>query len=141
MATPEMQRKTFAAPKSKEKPGLCLNQPSNCGCGGLFACLFAFDWYFTGCSPDLLKKKKPRSMLPLSNSMDHRPKEDLLQDCITLASITHGNGEEQQHDDDIIDGGAKHPGNFRTRKCRFGCPDMRKRCFEKKKKYLFLLMP
>lgn len=60
MATPEMQRKTFAAPKSKEKP-------------------------------DLLKKKKPRSMLPLSNSMDHRPKEDLLQDCITLASITHGN--------------------------------------------------
>ncbi|XP_040929797.1 gem-associated protein 5 isoform X2 [Betta splendens] len=37
----------------------------------------------------LLKKKKPRSMLPLSTSMDHRPKEELLQDCVTLASITH----------------------------------------------------
>uniref|UniRef100_A0A3Q4H9G2 Gem (nuclear organelle) associated protein 5 n=1 Tax=Neolamprologus brichardi TaxID=32507 RepID=A0A3Q4H9G2_NEOBR len=33
-----------------------------------------------------LKKKKPRSMLPLSTSMDHRPKDELLQDCITLAS-------------------------------------------------------
>lgn len=40
----------------------------------------------------LLKKKKPRSMLPLSTSMDHRPKEELLQDCVTLASIQHGNG-------------------------------------------------
>ncbi|XP_028277545.1 gem-associated protein 5 [Parambassis ranga] len=39
--------------------------------------------------PDLLKKKKPRSMLPISTSMDHRPKEELLQDCITLASVTH----------------------------------------------------
>ncbi|XP_044077410.1 gem-associated protein 5 isoform X1 [Siniperca chuatsi] len=39
--------------------------------------------------PDLLKKKKPRSMLPISTSMDHRPKEDLLQDCITLASVKH----------------------------------------------------
>ncbi|XP_026226843.1 gem-associated protein 5 isoform X2 [Anabas testudineus] len=37
----------------------------------------------------LLKKKKPRSMLPLSTSMDHRPKEELLQDCITLASVKH----------------------------------------------------
>lgn len=105
----------------------------------MLACLFVFDWFFTGCSPDLLKKKKPRSMLPLSNSMDHRPKEDLLQDCITLASITHGNGEEQQDDDDIIDGGAKHPGNFRNRKCRFGCPDTRKRCFKKKKKKVLIL--
>uniref|UniRef100_A0A8C2ZGY3 Gem nuclear organelle associated protein 5 n=1 Tax=Cyclopterus lumpus TaxID=8103 RepID=A0A8C2ZGY3_CYCLU len=42
-------------------------------------------------SPDLnlLKKKKPRSMLPISTSMDHRPKEDLLQDCVTLASVRH----------------------------------------------------
>ncbi|MED6293161.1 hypothetical protein CHARACLAT_007880 [Characodon lateralis] len=39
--------------------------------------------------PDLLKKKKPRSMLPLSTSMDHRPKEELLQDCVTLASVRH----------------------------------------------------
>uniref|UniRef100_A0A3Q1JWM0 Uncharacterized protein n=1 Tax=Anabas testudineus TaxID=64144 RepID=A0A3Q1JWM0_ANATE len=40
----------------------------------------------------LLKKKKPRSMLPLSTSMDHRPKEELLQDCITLASVKHNKG-------------------------------------------------
>uniref|UniRef100_A0A8C9WXC8 Gem nuclear organelle associated protein 5 n=1 Tax=Sander lucioperca TaxID=283035 RepID=A0A8C9WXC8_SANLU len=40
----------------------------------------------------LLKKKKPRSMLPISTSMDHRPKEDLLQDCITLASVKHSAG-------------------------------------------------
>ncbi|XP_029304088.1 gem-associated protein 5 [Cottoperca gobio] len=39
--------------------------------------------------PDLLKKKKPRSMLPISTSMDHRPKEELLQDCLTLASVKH----------------------------------------------------
>ncbi|XP_016533741.1 gem-associated protein 5 isoform X2 [Poecilia formosa] len=39
--------------------------------------------------PDLMKKKKPRSMLPLSTSMDHRPKEELLQDCLTLASVKH----------------------------------------------------
>uniref|UniRef100_A0AAV2J952 Gem (nuclear organelle) associated protein 5 n=1 Tax=Knipowitschia caucasica TaxID=637954 RepID=A0AAV2J952_KNICA len=36
-----------------------------------------------------LKKKKPRSMLVLSTSMDHRPKDELLQDCVTLASVTH----------------------------------------------------
>uniref|UniRef100_A0AAQ5X517 Anaphase-promoting complex subunit 4 WD40 domain-containing protein n=1 Tax=Amphiprion ocellaris TaxID=80972 RepID=A0AAQ5X517_AMPOC len=42
---------------------------------------------------NLLKKKKPRSMLPLSTSMDHRPKEELLQDCITLASVRHSDGE------------------------------------------------
>ncbi|KAK2828028.1 hypothetical protein Q5P01_019062 [Channa striata] len=37
----------------------------------------------------LLKKKKPRSMLPLSTSMDHRPKDELLQDCVTLAAVKH----------------------------------------------------
>lgn len=47
-------------------------------------------------SPDLLKKKKPRSMLPISTSMDHRPKEDLLQDCITLASVKHSKGEREK---------------------------------------------
>ncbi|XP_059207234.1 gem-associated protein 5 isoform X2 [Centropristis striata] len=56
----EMQRQSFTAIKSKDKPDL-----------------------------NVLKKKKPRSMLPISTSMDHRPKEDLLQDCITLASVTH----------------------------------------------------
>ncbi|XP_023145960.2 gem-associated protein 5 isoform X2 [Amphiprion ocellaris] len=59
-ATFEMQRKSSAVVKSKDKPDL-----------------------------NLLKKKKPRSMLPLSTSMDHRPKEELLQDCITLASVRH----------------------------------------------------
>lgn len=32
-------------------------------------------------------------MLPLSTSMDHRPKEELLQDCVTLASVKHCSGE------------------------------------------------
>uniref|UniRef100_A0A8C4H196 Gem (nuclear organelle) associated protein 5 n=1 Tax=Dicentrarchus labrax TaxID=13489 RepID=A0A8C4H196_DICLA len=44
---------------------------------------------------NLLKKKKPRSMLPVSTSMDHRPKEDLLQDCINLASVKYSNGETE----------------------------------------------
>ncbi|KAL6098373.1 gemin5 [Pungitius sinensis] len=57
----EMQRKSFTAFKSKEKPDL-----------------------------NTLKKKKPRSMLPVSTAMDHRPKEELLQDCVTLASVRHG---------------------------------------------------
>ncbi|TKS83312.1 Gem-associated protein 5 [Collichthys lucidus] len=61
----ETQRKSSTVPKSKDKPDL----PTN-----------------------LLKKKKPRSMLPLSTSMDHRPKEDLLQDCISLASVKHSSG-------------------------------------------------
>lgn len=52
-----------------------------------------FLWACTCVSPDVLKKKKPRSMLPISTSMDHRPKEDLLQDCITLASVKHSSGE------------------------------------------------
>lgn len=47
-----------------------------------------------GSAPDVLKKKKPRSLLPVSTSMDHRPKEELLQDCVALASVTHGNGED-----------------------------------------------
>nr|XP_020442714.1 gem-associated protein 5 isoform X2 [Monopterus albus] len=61
-ATSEMQRKFSAAAKSKDKP-----------------------------DANLLKKKKPRSMLPISTSMDHRPKDELLQDCITLASVKHNN--------------------------------------------------
>lgn len=87
-----------------------MSHPSNCGCG-CFVCWFVFDWFFLSAAPpDLLKKKKPRSMLPLSNSMDHRPKEELLQDCVTLASITHGNGEERPHGDDITHGFAKQRG-------------------------------
>ncbi|KAM8900481.1 gem-associated protein 5 isoform 2-T2 [Spinachia spinachia] len=56
----ETQRKSFTAVKSKDKPDL-----------------------------NALKKKKPRSMLPVSTAMDHRPKEELLQDCVTLASVRH----------------------------------------------------
>ncbi|XP_041657309.1 gem-associated protein 5 [Cheilinus undulatus] len=61
----EMQRKSSTAMKTKDKP------------------VFA--------DSNLLRKKKPRSMLPVSTSMDHRPKDDLLQDCITLASVQHSN--------------------------------------------------
>ncbi|XP_066501896.1 gem-associated protein 5 [Hoplias malabaricus] len=44
--------------------------------------------------PELsLKKRKPRSMLPLSTSMDHRPKEELQQDCLTLAAVKHSHDE------------------------------------------------
>ncbi|XP_074527898.1 gem-associated protein 5 [Halichoeres trimaculatus] len=59
----ETQRKTSTAAKSKDKPVFL--------------------------DSNLQKKKKPRSMLPVSTSMDHRPKEELLQDCITLASVRH----------------------------------------------------
>ncbi|XP_061473449.1 gem-associated protein 5 isoform X2 [Rhineura floridana] len=38
------------------------------------------------------KRKKPRSILPLSTSMDHRPKEELHQDCLRLASFLHSKG-------------------------------------------------
>uniref|UniRef100_A0A8C6XMD1 Gem nuclear organelle associated protein 5 n=1 Tax=Naja naja TaxID=35670 RepID=A0A8C6XMD1_NAJNA len=36
-----------------------------------------------------VKRKKPRSMLPLSTSMDHRSKEELHQDCLKLAHFFH----------------------------------------------------
>uniref|UniRef100_A0A673FRI5 Gem-associated protein 5-like n=1 Tax=Sinocyclocheilus rhinocerous TaxID=307959 RepID=A0A673FRI5_9TELE len=39
-----------------------------------------------------LKKRKPRSILPLSTSMDHRPKEELQQDCLTLAAVRYSHG-------------------------------------------------
>ncbi|XP_054610179.1 gem-associated protein 5 isoform X2 [Dunckerocampus dactyliophorus] len=41
---------------------------------------------------NLQKRKKARSLLPVSTAMDHRPKEELLQDCLTLAAVTHGSG-------------------------------------------------
>nr|XP_012610926.2 gem-associated protein 5 [Microcebus murinus]XP_020139282.1 gem-associated protein 5 [Microcebus murinus] len=37
----------------------------------------------------LIKKRKARSMLPLSTSLDHRSKEELHQDCLVLASAKH----------------------------------------------------
>ncbi|KAM6984625.1 gem-associated protein 5 [Aplochiton taeniatus] len=44
--------------------------------------------------PDLLsvKRRKPRSLLPLSTSMDHRPREDQQRDCLTLAQVTSQKG-------------------------------------------------
>ncbi|XP_061104409.1 gem-associated protein 5 isoform X4 [Conger conger] len=38
------------------------------------------------------KKRKPRSILPLSTSMDHRSKEDLQQDCLCLAEVRFSQG-------------------------------------------------
>ncbi|XP_005350354.1 gem-associated protein 5 [Microtus ochrogaster] len=41
----------------------------------------------------LLKKRKARSMLPLSTSLDHRSKEELHRDCLVLAAATHAKAE------------------------------------------------
>ncbi|XP_057216483.1 gem-associated protein 5 [Triplophysa rosa] len=46
--------------------------------------------------PDVsLKKRKPRSILPLSTTMDHRPKEELQKDCLTLAAVRHSHGQAE----------------------------------------------
>uniref|UniRef100_A0A8C7EUY5 Gem nuclear organelle associated protein 5 n=1 Tax=Neovison vison TaxID=452646 RepID=A0A8C7EUY5_NEOVI len=37
----------------------------------------------------LTKKRKARSMLPLTTSLDHRSKEELHQDCLVLATAKH----------------------------------------------------
>lgn len=37
----------------------------------------------------IIKKRKARSMLPLSTSLDHRSKEELHQDCLVLATAKH----------------------------------------------------
>nr|XP_017526261.2 gem-associated protein 5 isoform X1 [Manis javanica] len=41
----------------------------------------------------LIKKRKARSMLPLSTSLDHRSKEELHQDCLVLATAKHSKAE------------------------------------------------
>uniref|UniRef100_A0A8B9XED3 Gem-associated protein 5 n=1 Tax=Bos mutus grunniens TaxID=30521 RepID=A0A8B9XED3_BOSMU len=41
----------------------------------------------------LIKKRKARSMLPLSTSLDHRSKEELHQDCLVLATAKHSRGK------------------------------------------------
>ncbi|XP_068187282.1 gem-associated protein 5 [Antennarius striatus] len=45
-------------------------------------------------TPDagVMKRRKPRSLLPISSSLDHRSREELLQDCVALATVTHGGG-------------------------------------------------
>uniref|UniRef100_A0A452T6V0 Gem nuclear organelle associated protein 5 n=1 Tax=Ursus maritimus TaxID=29073 RepID=A0A452T6V0_URSMA len=40
-------------------------------------------------SESLTKKRKARSMLPLTTSLDHRSKEELHQDCLVLATAKH----------------------------------------------------
>ncbi|XP_053935308.1 gem-associated protein 5 isoform X3 [Cuculus canorus] len=47
-----------------------------------------------------LKKRKPRSILPLSTFMDHRSKDELHQDCLTLATClkTKDNNEDMSPD-------------------------------------------
>lgn len=39
-----------------------------------------------------LKKKKPRSVLPFTTSMDHRSKDELHQDCLRLATCLKTKG-------------------------------------------------
>ncbi|CAD7675427.1 unnamed protein product [Nyctereutes procyonoides] len=41
----------------------------------------------------LTKKRKARSMLPLTTSLDHRSKEELHQDCLVLATAKHSKAE------------------------------------------------
>nr|XP_056716172.1 gem-associated protein 5 [Euleptes europaea] len=41
------------------------------------------------------KRKKPRSILPLSASMDQRSKEELHQDCMKLAACSHSKDQEK----------------------------------------------
>uniref|UniRef100_A0A671U1A3 Gem nuclear organelle associated protein 5 n=1 Tax=Sparus aurata TaxID=8175 RepID=A0A671U1A3_SPAAU len=86
----EMNGGPVAGPKANN-----FNLMHVLNCVNAFYCmqLYGFVCFL---SPDLLKKKKPRSMLPISTSMDHQPKEDLLQDCITLASVKHSKGEREK---------------------------------------------
>uniref|UniRef100_A0A8C0LD63 Gem nuclear organelle associated protein 5 n=1 Tax=Canis lupus dingo TaxID=286419 RepID=A0A8C0LD63_CANLU len=48
--------------------------------------------YFYYISESLTKKRKARSMLPLTTSLDHRSKEELHQDCLVLATAKHSKG-------------------------------------------------
>lgn len=48
--------------------------------------------YYYCISEALVKKRKARSMLPLSTSLDHRSKEELHQDCLVLATAKHSRG-------------------------------------------------
>ncbi|XP_032481446.1 gem-associated protein 5 isoform X2 [Phocoena sinus] len=47
-------------------------------------------------SEALIKKRKARSMLPLSTSLDHRSKEELHQDCLVLATAKHSRAEPKE---------------------------------------------
>uniref|UniRef100_A0A452G6H1 Gem-associated protein 5 n=1 Tax=Capra hircus TaxID=9925 RepID=A0A452G6H1_CAPHI len=49
----------------------------------------------------LIKKRKARSMLPLSTSLDHRSKEELHQDCLVLATAKHSKGPNEDVSTDL----------------------------------------
>ncbi|XP_015272563.1 PREDICTED: gem-associated protein 5 [Gekko japonicus] len=46
-------------------------------------------------SDSSMKRKKPRPILPLSTSRDHRLKEELHQDCMRLAACLHSKDQEE----------------------------------------------
>jgi hypothetical protein len=48
--------------------------------------------HFYYISETSVKKRKARSMLPLSTSLDHRSKEELHHDCLALATAKHSKG-------------------------------------------------
>ncbi|XP_010968331.1 gem-associated protein 5 isoform X1 [Camelus bactrianus] len=47
-------------------------------------------------SEALMKKRKARSILPLSTSLDHRSKEEIHQDCLVLATAKHSKAEPNE---------------------------------------------
>lgn len=55
-------------------------------------CCFSDKLNFDHISEALMKKRKARSMLPLSTSLDHRSKEELHHDCLVLATAKHATG-------------------------------------------------
>uniref|UniRef100_A0A672SX40 Gem nuclear organelle associated protein 5 n=1 Tax=Sinocyclocheilus grahami TaxID=75366 RepID=A0A672SX40_SINGR len=67
--------------------------PSVTGNGPSFLLLWYFVYIIFFILDLSLKKRKPRSILPLSTSMDHRPKEELQQDCLTLAAVRYSHGQ------------------------------------------------
>ncbi|XP_060096241.1 gem-associated protein 5 isoform X2 [Heteronotia binoei] len=64
-------------------------------------------------SDSSIKRKKPRSILPFSTSMDQRSKEELHQDCMRLATCLHSKDQEEDllsHSEDHV-----HLGLFTNR--------------------------
>ncbi|XP_048344202.1 gem-associated protein 5 [Sphaerodactylus townsendi] len=64
-------------------------------------------------SESSMKRKKPRSILPLSSSMDQRSKEELYQDCMKLAACLHS--KDQEEDSPSHSGDHVHLGLFTDR--------------------------
>uniref|UniRef100_A0A663ML09 Gem nuclear organelle associated protein 5 n=1 Tax=Athene cunicularia TaxID=194338 RepID=A0A663ML09_ATHCN len=65
-------------------------------------------------TPDAsLKKRKPRSILPFSTSMDHRSKDELHQDCLRLATCLKNKDNNEDVSPDLK--GCIHLGLFTDR--------------------------